>query len=325
MRAPRSVLLGAQLVGAALLIYFVGQTLATQWSAIQAERLDADIDAWSLVGSSAAVFVSYALLVQIWRVLVTSSGGGATLSFWTAARIWSISGLWRYVPGKVWSIGAMSALAHRENVPAVAAAGSAILNTVLNIACGLVITLLLAWRWLETWNPNAHPAAIVLLVAGFLGLLALPYALPRLAAFVSRLTGRDVQLRSPPPWAIGLAVAGNMVAWTLYGLAFMWLVHGVLGDAPGAPWQYVAVFTASYVVGYMFLIIPGGIGPREAVMFQLMTSLRLATAKEAALIAVVSRLWLTLLEIVPGVLLLAYRAKRPPSTQQPSDATTPSK
>jgi uncharacterized membrane protein YbhN (UPF0104 family) len=316
----RSLLVGAQLVAAALLLYFVGRTLTAQWDVLTAQRLEADLDVSSIAISGALTFGAYALLVQVWRMLITSAGG--SLSFWKAARIWSISGLWRYVPGKVWSIGAMSALAHRENVPAVAAAGSAVLNTVLSIACGIAISMLLAWRWLSELNPRAQPAAILLLVLAVLGLFALPYMLPRVAALAARLTGRDVQLRAPPPWALGLAIAGNVLAWALYGLAFLWLVDGVLGDTVGAPWQYVAVFTASYVVGYLFLLAPGGIGPREVMMVGLMTSLGLATAKEAALVAIVSRVWLTFLEVVPGLVLLALQgASRPPSTEPPADVS----
>ena len=315
MRAlPRRVLIVAQLAAAGLLFYFVWRTLADQWIDFRSQPLETDLGAGSLVASALLVFVTYGLLVQLWRMLI--AGAGAGLAFWPALRIWAVSGLWRYVPGKIWSIGAMSTMAHRENVPAVTAAGTAVLNTVLNIACGIAISLLLAWRWLEDVNRGLQPVAILLLVLAMLGLVALPYVVPRLAVLASRLTGREVSLRTPPPWALALAVAGNMLAWAIYGVSFMWLVHGVLGAAPAPTWQYIAVFTASYVVGYLFLLAPGGIGPREAVMFQLMTSLGLSTAKEAALVALASRIWLTILEIVPGLLFLAFARAKP---DRPSD------
>ena len=101
-----------------------------------------------------------------------------------------------------------------------------------------------------------------------------------------------------------------------YGLAFMWFVLGVIGAAPGATWQYIAVYTASYVVGYLFLFLPGGIGPREGVMVVLLTGLQLNTPKQALLIAVASRVWLTVLEIVPGLLFLAHDFARRRFTPQ---------
>ncbi|MGH7678154.1 MAG: lysylphosphatidylglycerol synthase domain-containing protein [Gemmatimonadaceae bacterium] len=320
MRAlPRKVLIVGQLAAAALLFYFVWRTLADQWIDFRTQPLETDLGLGKLVASAVLVFATYGLLVQLWRMLI--AGAGASLRFWPALRIWAVSGLWRYVPGKIWSIGAMSTMAHRENVPAVAAAGTAVLNTVLNIACGIAISLLLVWRWLSEVNRGLQPAAVVLLVLATLGLLALPYVAPRLAALAGRISGREITFRSPPAWALALAVAGNMLAWALYGTSFMLLVQGVLGEASAPVWQYIAVFTASYVIGYLFLLAPGGIGPREAVMIQLMTSLGLATAKEAALVAVASRIWLTILEIIPGLLFLAFTRAKHRAPIGPTDAS----
>ena len=61
----------------------------------------------------------------------------------------------------------------------------------------------------------------------------------------------------------------------------------------------------------LFLAIPGGIGPREGVMLLMLTTLSLTTEKQAALVTVASRLWLTLLELVPGLLFLAFDRIRP--------------
>ena len=316
MVANRRVFVAAQVVAAALLIWFVGREFARQWADFRATPLVVDLRWGSLAASATLVLGTYALLIQVWRMLMAS--GGVILPFWRAARIWSISNLWKYVPGKVWSIGAMAAMAQREQVPAASAASASVLGVVLNIATGIAITALMTWRWLGEFAPGAQVAAIVLLVAALLGLISLPYTLPRLAAFASRVTEKNVTVQAPPPIAIGIAVVANMISWGLYGLAFRWLASGVTGGASGAggaTWQYIAVFTASYVVGYLFLIAPGGIGAREAVMLPLLTSLGLATPKEAALVTVASRLWLTILEIIPGVLFLAAgsRPKSHPS------------
>ncbi|HJQ22166.1 MAG TPA: hypothetical protein VJ867_17645, partial [Gemmatimonadaceae bacterium] len=166
--------------------------------------------------------------------------------------------------------------------------------------------------------------ALVILAAA--GLLALPWVLPRVSSLAARMTGRPVDVQSPPPRSIAAAVVGNLLAWLFYGVAFMWLVGGVLGEAAGATWQYIAVFTASYVVGYLVLILPGGIGPREGVMMAMLTSFQLATPKQALLVAGASRVWLTILELVPGIVFLAIsRARRaPPASQAPRAPTTTS-
>lgn len=321
MRAPpRNVLIAAQLAAAAVLLYYIGRELGRRWSDFRSIPLDTDIAPGTILVSGAIVLGAYALLVQTWRILL--AGTGASLRFWTAARIWSISNLWRYVPGKVWQIGAMGALAQREQVSPIAAAGTAIVSTILNIATGIAMVLLLGWRSLEEWNAGAHPVAIGLLVAAVLGLAAMPYVLPRLSAAAAQMTGRDVRITAPPRWAIAVATGGNLLSWILYGVAFQWLARGLLGEASAPAWQYIAVFAASYVVGYLFLFIPGGIGPREAVMMYLLTSLSMAHPKEAALLTAGSRIWLTFLELVPGFVFLAYgRLRRPPQLTNGTDAS----
>src|SRR6185503_18586972 len=157
---PRSVFLAAQLLAVAIVFVFVGRAFAGQWSEFRSRPLEAHPQWWAIALSGAIVLGVYAILIQTWRVLLLEAG--ESLPFWRAARIWSISNLWRYVPGKLWQIGAMSGMAKRDNVSAAAAAGTAILSTVLNIASGLTIVLALGWRWLDLINPRARFVAIAL-------------------------------------------------------------------------------------------------------------------------------------------------------------------
>jgi uncharacterized membrane protein YbhN (UPF0104 family) len=52
------------------------------------------------------------------------------------------------------------------------------------------------------------------------------------------------------------------------------------------------------------LVAPGGIGARETAMIGLLLSLHLASPADAALLATTTRIWLTVLEILPGLVFL---------------------
>lgn len=305
---PRSILILGQLVAAALLFYFIGRTLVAQWNAFQAQPLEAELKWLDIAAASALVLGAHALLVQTWRLMLRA--WGAEMTFWTAVRVWTVANLGKYVPGKIWQITAMAAMARRAGVSAVVSTGSALLGTVINIACGIAIVLVIGWRWVDQIRDDARLVALVLLAAFVLGLLALPFLLPRLNAIAARLTGRLIAFEAPPARIVLVAILGNLVAWLMYGVAFMWVVSGVIGESSGTPWQYIAIYTASYVAGYLVLFLPGGIGVREGVAVVLLGGLALATPKQALLIAAVSRVWLTLLEIVPGLLFVALDAAR---------------
>ena len=96
---------------------------------------------WGMVALSGAVFlVAHAVLVQTWRSVL--SCWDEHLPFWSAARVWSVSNLGQYVPGKIWQIGAMGAMSRELGVSPIAASGSAILGTLVNVIAGFVVALL---------------------------------------------------------------------------------------------------------------------------------------------------------------------------------------
>jgi glycosyltransferase 2 family protein len=136
---------------------------------------------------------------------------------------------------------------------------------------------------------------------------------------VSRLTGRRFEVGPIPPKAVGIAIVGNIAAWVMYGLAFQLFVRGILGDARGSLSEYVAAYALSYVIGYLAFFIPGGLGAREGMLVLTLEALKLATPQEALVISILSRLWLTALEVIPGLLYLAAGTR----TQTPRHGTNP--
>jgi hypothetical protein len=69
------------------------------------------------------------------------------------------------------------------------------------------------------------------------------------------------------------------------------------------------------------LFAPAGIVFREAAMIAGLTKLGLATLPQATLLALTSRLWLTVLEIAPGALFLARAGSRHALSNRSNDGS----
>ena len=309
MAIDRRLLVAVQAAFVVVVFGWGGWILADHWREVRdaGPRLRL---AWGpVLGATAIVFGTYALLVQLWRVVLTH--WNARLGFVDAARIWSIANLGRFVPGRVAQIGAMAYLARERGVSPVAAAGSSVLNTLINIAAGAAVALAAGGRELDRLYPGAADVAVVLLAVAAAALVALPWLLPRAVALASRVLRRpSAATVTMPAAAVWLTAAGNGAAWVLYGLAFQLFTAGVLGEARGATAGYLAAYAASYIVGYLVIFAPGGLGAREISLTASMVGLGLATLPEATLVALTSRLWLTVTEVVPGLLFLAHAAVR---------------
>ncbi len=290
---------------------YIAWALNHYWNAYASQPLEPHLR-WSVLLASGGVFLAtYGVLIQTWRIMLVE--WDARLSFWRAAHIWSVANLYRYVPGKVWQIGAMGMMAQKEGVSPVAATGSALLNTVVNITTGFAIALATGSVALDAYHPGASRVALVLTVLALGGLLALPVAMPRVLKTARRISGRELPTASVPPRVIAYAIVGNLITWVMYGFAFQLVVIGVLGHAAGALPSYIAVYSASYVLGYIVLFLPAGIGARDGAMAAALPVFKLMTGPQAVLIAVSSRLWTSILELVPGFLFLAVDAWRRPS------------
>jgi uncharacterized membrane protein YbhN (UPF0104 family) len=103
-----------------------------------------------------------------------------------------------------------------------------------------------------------------------------------------------------------------------YGLALWLLARGLLPHAGLGLLPATTVFTTSYLAGFLALFAPGGIGVREGALVATMQRAGLATPAEAAVIAVASRIWLTVLEIIPGLIALLIPTTRRAASAGPT-------
>jgi glycosyltransferase 2 family protein len=318
----RRIAVAAQWVAAAIVIGFAAREVARQWREI-GPALAALHPSWSLVfASGAIVLATYLVLVEAWRA--TLRIWKDSLPFAAAARIWFVSNLGKYVPGKVWQIAAMGAMAQRAGVSASAAVGSSLLVNLVNIVTGFAVMAVAsagrvadAVGGTDTAGRRTSELAVIAIAAiGGLALLIAPVAIPRLATLAGRVTGKTLVIPPVPYRALWISAAATATAWVLYGIAFALFAHGISPRATGTASSYIAVYTGSYLAGYLALFAPGGIGVREAVLVLAMPRFGLLSAPDAAVVAIASRLWLTVLEIGPGLLLWARPHRS--NLQQPS-------
>ncbi len=141
----RRLWVGLQWLLGFAVLYFIVRAVATNWDAIKSSEGRIRLDPGALAAAAGIVLASYAILISAWRAVL--AGWGQRLRYPQAARVWCVSNLARYVPGKIWQICGMAALAQRAGVSPWAAAGSAIIVQLVSVATGALITGLAAPVW----------------------------------------------------------------------------------------------------------------------------------------------------------------------------------
>jgi glycosyltransferase 2 family protein len=292
------------------IVFLAIRALIRNWDQLRSQPLDWQLQPGWLLLSLVLIWLMYILLIFGWRSLLI--GWGQRLDGWSAARIWVLSSLGKYIPGKVWAVAGMALLSQRAGVAAWAATGSAVVMQALAIGTGAAVAGLSGADVLESAKPGAR-AGLLLLVAGAIvtvGLLLWPPFLRRLLRLAS---GQALGERQPAGKGIVIGIATNIVAWVGYGVALWLLARGLLPTSGLSLRLAIAVFTASYLAGFLALFAPGGIGVREG-LFILMLQGPLGVGAATSL-ALASRLLLTVAELGAAVpfLALGRRQARVPS------------
>jgi len=298
---------------AIVVVWYAGVYLWRQWESASRAELHVTINVSCLLIASVIVLSTYVLLIETWRRVLAVYG--KPISFVDAAHVWFVANLGKYVPGKIWQVTAMTTMTTSLGVRVVDAGSAAAVITIVNVIAGFAIVLAVGSGLLRTLGVGYERATILGTVILAAALIAAPWTVKWLSRAASRIVGKELNLVAPSR-AIWISITGCTIAWIAYGVAFRFFVRGVTGHADG-PWTaYLAAYTLSYLVGYLALFAPGGIGARELVLTSALAALHLATPAEAALITVGSRLWLTVLEIVPGVLFLPRRLRTSRGTSE---------
>ena len=157
-------------VGIAILAA-AARALLRNWDELQGQPVQLALSPGWIVLSAVVIWLMYVLLIVAWRLLLR--GWGQRLDGWTAARIWTVSSLGKYLPGKVWAIAGMAVMAQRAGIAPWAAAGSAVVLQVLAIGSGAVVVGLTGMEALEAARPGARVALLVLVFAAAAGVALL--------------------------------------------------------------------------------------------------------------------------------------------------------
>jgi uncharacterized membrane protein YbhN (UPF0104 family) len=300
----------AQVTILLLALGFLAALVRSQGAALQAYRWQL-APVWALV-ALAGLELTWLFELDTWRLILRSLGG--QLAYRQAVPAWFLSNIVRYIPGNVWQFLGMAELAAEHGVPRLVTLTSIVLHQAISTAAGLALAAAyfaaagqgergsIPYVWFDRLR--------VLLWLMPLGLLLLhPAILERV------LNWGMVRLRRPTvqvtlTWGqVWLLCLRYGVVWLLMGLSFAALVRSLaLVRAVEAPYL-VACWAGAYVIGYLSLLTPSGLGVREGVMVLLLAAIM--PEGVAAVVAIVARLWMVAGELLgAGAALLLLRRKR---------------
>lgn len=282
-----------------LALVFLGALIATQWNQLQAYPWQIEIG-WLLL-ALVLLWLTWLLELNQWRFILGRLGG--SLRYGEAARIWFLSNIIRYIPGNVWQFLGMSEMTAQHGIPRTVTFTSIALHQAISTLAGLLLAAVyFALAGHSAWFDRLR-------LALWLAPLGLIFLHPRV---LEATLNRVLTWLKRPPLRITLTVADLArlllaygLVWLGFGLGFSALVRGLAPVAwTQAPWL-IASYAAAYVLGYLSLLTPSGLGVREGILVLLLQAV--FRAPLPAIIALVARLWMVIGEIGGALAAAGWR------------------
>ncbi len=272
-------------------------------------------DEWAQVGRSLARLhplpVAAAVVVFVvglitsmlaWRVVLADLG--SPLPVVTAARIFFVGQLGKYLPGSVWPVVAQMEMGRDADVPRPRMATTYVVALGVSVVTGGLVGVLCLPALL---HGSASRYALALLVIPLGAVVLHPRVINPLVSLGLRVLKRP-PLEHPLSGASLLRAAGlSVLTWIAFGVQMALLAHATGG---GSWARILPLSTGAYALGMtagvLVIPLPAGAGVREAVIVAVLAEVIPTPAATAA--AIVSRLVVTFADaVVAGVAALSAR------------------
>jgi uncharacterized membrane protein YbhN (UPF0104 family) len=290
---------------------FVTRTLVRDWDQTRELLQDAE---WRWLAVAVPVCLVGMTGVGLpWRAIIDALG--ERHGFVDTLRWYFPGQLGKYVPGGIWPVVGRGELAVKGGVTRSVAYTSVALSLALTyLAAGLVALFFLVVSILTGEETGGGIWALLILPVGLLVLH--PAVLRRLVLLAERVLSREVPVQVPPYGTTVRLILMHVPAWVLIGTG-TWLVARAFDPSPPFA-QVVFAGVLSWIVGFVIIPVPGGIGVREAAFAAAAVSL---PDDVAATVAIVSRLCFIAADLLGAAVIVLWPRRRSGGAEGPQGGT----
>jgi len=247
----------------AIVFWFIGKSIAGNFEKIENIKLTA-FDPKFMFLAVIVLFISLLYPVFAWKYLIFSLG--EKINTLSALRVWFISNLGRYVPGKILQFAGLIYFSGKEGVNKGKALQSVLYSQIT--ANGLGILMGLGLITLKSGNekfPNDLHLTLIIIAVFILVLWFPTVFLKSSNYFLVKFKKQKIETTlSRQSYLIYLLL--QVINWFIMSFSFIFLIKSYTGLSVSENPQVLFILPISWTLGLIALFAPGGLGVREGAM-----------------------------------------------------------
>jgi uncharacterized membrane protein YbhN (UPF0104 family) len=282
----------------ACIAFFFYRAFKLNWATVRAQGLQ--LDYRFLLAALLCIVATYLVPTYGWMITINSLSSAGRLSFSQSIAVVNASSLTKYIPGKIWS--------YALQMYWLSAAGFAkslvVYVNAINLFISLVTSLMVGLAFLlpsgDRFPLSLTVGALVALVA--IDVVALKFhdaSLRWLIALYNRFSKRKLEYFDIPTRLVVELHLLHLFAAVAFGLAAYFVCLGIgysvrLREAP----LLMASLLLSDTIAFAALIVPGGLGVREGIMYAMLGGV--ARGPVALILPVATRVMHMIVDVALG-------------------------
>lgn len=264
---------------------------------------------WKIeLGNIVLLFLSLLAVYPItsfsWHLLTKMMGFNVPL--FENMRIWMFSNLGRFLPGGVWQYPGRVLLMSEKGIAKAKTVNALVLEGVLNLLVGLIVVTTSLFFWKTPLKQNLTYLPLLILALGLVLFgFTNRYLLNAFMTLINRLIGKKLELAALPISKLLPILMVFLLQYFFSGSALFFLAKTAIELPLSQLPIFVAIFTFSWLAGYLAFFAPGGLGVQEASIAGLLSFY--LPLPIASLIAISFRICFYLVELITILLLWLER------------------
>ena len=277
-----------------LTLFFLSKNLWTDWQSVT--NYEFSLDFARLLSASIMLIAAYVSFAVMWNTILRKTETQSTLSHFQAVKIYMMTELAKYLPGKIWSVTGKIYLGARLGIPKKSLLVSSLINAVLHIIGILFVGAVFLILSLPVYPAIVLLTAVVIIALGLIGLH--PKIFYPITNFILNKIGKN-----SIPKEMGLSYKKIIKFFITYmavdiflGAAFYVFVAALTPVSVDNFFLIVSSFCLASGLGMVAFFTPSGLGVREGVMVAILQLV--IPGPVAVLVSFFARVWVTIAEIV---------------------------
>lgn len=253
-----------QVIIIGIVFFFLARILYRDWDKIS--TYDWDVNYYLLVFSFILMVVSSIVIGLGWNLILRLLG--AVVGYRRALKIYLLTELGRYIPGKIWTMVGKVYFLEKEGVAGVKAATSVVVRLAIHVVSGLLIFLVSLLFWTPAESVRRVYFLLFLLPAGLLFLH--PSVFGRTLNFALKKLKRKGIKFNLKYEHIMLLIFFWCGWWVLLGISIYFLIISIYPLSFTLLPVIIGICAISWLVGFLAFPIPAGLGVIEGMMVLLL-------------------------------------------------------